>query len=724
MTGYVMAATDAGGERFGERVVPTAPTLGEAAAFGDSYRMNYVSVRRGHDDITLYGRDATGTWSVLVADAPALVVVQTRRRHDVLCRPEPVWDTSPQVGFEYAPTPDGDYVLTAVDVSGEPLGQRVSSSAPTLAEAAGLGDLHEADYVVAGRDDGDVVTLYGRDAGGSWSVIAADVDVETAEEVCLWFDLTQHYRGRTSPGTDPGGRADHPLDHVPTPEGGQMAAARAISLVVERIRARRLDYPTQGLAADRFEAGWSVYAPVDADESDPMAFLDMPVGRAVFLVSDVGRVKETSSSIPPQQAEDMFTAEEAYVRRRPAEERFMADLRDQVMGLDRASGGSAGISSFTIDAPTEQVVAARASRLVDPIVQQVALLGPPGWDRFAVAFSFTVSGEVAQLRFWCGNRSTDVRVPEQIAVLVRRQRHLAARMPAGPWWRLLLAVSHSRGTGAQVTTEYDYGDEPFPDDHLQAPEHYRDDLAAYPRAHTPAWLSAYVAGAGEAGRASRGPRPPATQGPRPSARPAQPAPAPAAPTPVPKTPAPVLDTKVRRKRLYASPQEIIFGRHSLALDQAEWVSYTATHTATKRFLYPTTHDSTWDFAVGRYPYYGGPVVRVHFYEPGRRADQPEEWTFLVHLARQHLEPRLLTELVARVRRGETITVGGSVKVNQGGIACAKPRLSLPWASISAPRLHNGMIYIYQAGVEKPVLTVPLSYPNAQLIPALFATLTS
>ncbi|GAA3355901.1 hypothetical protein GCM10017744_020300 [Streptomyces antimycoticus] len=70
MTGYVMAATDAGGERFGERVVPTAPTLGEAAAFGDSYRMNYVSVRRGHDDITLYGRDATGTWSVLVADAP------------------------------------------------------------------------------------------------------------------------------------------------------------------------------------------------------------------------------------------------------------------------------------------------------------------------------------------------------------------------------------------------------------------------------------------------------------------------------------------------------------------------------------------------------------------------------------------------------------------------------------------------------------------------------
>ncbi|SEC99907.1 hypothetical protein [Streptomyces melanosporofaciens] len=77
-------------------------------------------------------------------------------------------------------------------------------------------------------------------------------------------------------------------------------------------------------------------------------------------------------------------------------------------------------------------------------------------------------------------------------------------------------------------------------------------------------------------------------------------------------------------------REIIFGGHSLALDQAEWASCTATHTATKRFLYPTTHDSTWDFAVGRYPYYGGPVVRVHFYQPGRRADQPEECTPRLH----------------------------------------------------------------------------------------------
>ncbi|MDX3319736.1 hypothetical protein PV415_22780 [Streptomyces sp. ME03-5684b] len=110
----------------------------------------------------------------------------------------------------------------------------------------------------------------------------------------------------------------------------------------------------------------------------------------------------------------------------------MVDLRNEVMRVDSAPQGSVDIRSFTVDDPTGRVTDARASRLLAPITQQLALLGPPGWDRFAAAFSFTVSGEVAQLRFWSGNRSTEVQVPRQIAVLVRRRRHLAARMPACP----------------------------------------------------------------------------------------------------------------------------------------------------------------------------------------------------------------------------------------------------------------------------------------------------
>lgn len=47
-------------------------------------------------------------------------------------------------------------------------------------------------------------------------------------------------------------------------------------------------------------------------------------------------------------------------------------------------------------------------------------------------------------------------------------------------------------------------------------------------------------------------------------------------------------------------------------------------------------------------------------------------------------------------------------------------LSLPWEAIGTPAPRNGMIWIYRTGTEQPLLTVPLRYPNAALIPALFA----
>jgi hypothetical protein len=150
----------------------------------------------------------------------------------------------------------------------------------------------------------------------------------------------------------------------------------------------------------------------------------------------------------------------------------------------------------TLGVGDETPIADQASRLLDPIVQQLAKLGPPSWERFSAVFAFTVSAEVAQLRFWPDDQSPMVPVPQSIAELVRQQREVAAAMPAGPWWRLLLTVTN-RG---EMTADYDYGDDPFPDDQLLAPEHYRADLAAYPRAHVPVWLAGYLAGPAAQGR--------------------------------------------------------------------------------------------------------------------------------------------------------------------------------------------------------------------------------
>jgi hypothetical protein len=162
------------------------------------------------------------------------------------------------------------------------------------------------------------------------------------------------------------------------------------------------------------------------------------------------------------------------------------------------------ISGYTIegDTPHDKAVAAEASQLIGPIVQQLALLGPPRWDKLTAEFAFTISAEIATLRFWSGGKpGNPVPVPEQIAVLARGQRKVAARMPAGPWMRLLLEVEN-RGL---TTVDYDYGDEPFrpgwlPDGQLMNPGHYRNDLMAYPRKHVPVWLAGYLAGPAVQGR--------------------------------------------------------------------------------------------------------------------------------------------------------------------------------------------------------------------------------
>ena len=187
---------------------------------------------------------------------------------------------------------------------------------------------------------------------------------------------------------------------------------------------------------------------------------------------------------------------------------------------------------------------------------------------------------------------------------------------------------------------------------------------------------------------------------------------------------PALDTNVSLKPLHADPRVITYGRKSIALEEVEWVSYWVTHSATRHYFRPTTHDSEWGFMAGRYPYFGGPKIAVRHYLSGGQDDAPDSWKFLANLSRQYLEPRLLAEFVNRVRRGETVAVSGGVRVNLDGIACPRPRLSLPWHLIGRIQPHGDLLWIHQAGAEKPALTVPLSHPNAGLIPALVATLTS
>jgi hypothetical protein len=286
-----------------------------------------------------------------------------------------------------------------------------------------------------------------------------------------------------------------------------IGAEQAVESVVDYIRNAGIDYPTAGLVADRFEAGWSVYAPASIDADDPNTFLDMPVGRAVFLIGDSGRIVQTSSSTPPLLARQRFAEQERVLAHRAVAADPGAVMNDFAAAFDQASAGRAPVAAAftTLDdasAPDPEIarhderIGQQASAMLDPIAQQLAVLGPPGWREFTAVFALTVRAGSAFCAFAIGEGWQPITVPASVVELVRAQRQTSAQMSAGPWWRLTLNVTAQ----GQLRVDYDYGDQPFPDDQLQPADNYRDDITAYPRPRLPVWLAGYLAGPSAQGR--------------------------------------------------------------------------------------------------------------------------------------------------------------------------------------------------------------------------------
>lgn len=144
-------------------------------------------------------------------------------------------------------------------------------------------------------------------------------------------------------------------------------------------------------------------------------------------------------------------------------------------------------------------VAEQARTLAHRIARDLVAQGPQGWRRLQAVFAFTVAAEAGQVVFRDdAQRSAQGRPADSTVALVREHRQISARMGDGPWWRMTLTLD----SGGELTVDYDYGDEPFPDDQLFAPHVYRADLAAFPRRRVPVWLAAYV---GHEDRQSRTP---------------------------------------------------------------------------------------------------------------------------------------------------------------------------------------------------------------------------
>ncbi|MBU3068007.1 hypothetical protein KO481_41650 [Nocardia sp. NEAU-G5] len=139
--------------------------------------------------------------------------------------------------------------------------------------------------------------------------------------------------------------------------------------------------------------------------------------------------------------------------------------------------------------PAASSVEEQATQLAHSIARELAVAGPEGWRRLEAIFALTVAGGVSYTLYYDdADRVARLEPSTEILELVGMQRELSAQLGDGPWWRMVVQLDVT----GQVEVDYDYGDEPFPDDQLLIPDAYLADLQAFPRDRVPVWLAAYI----------------------------------------------------------------------------------------------------------------------------------------------------------------------------------------------------------------------------------------
>lgn len=122
-----------------------------------------------------------------------------------------------------------------------------------------------------------------------------------------------------------------------------------------------------------------------------------------------------------------------------------------------------------------------------PLIRALVAEVPTGWQRIDAAFALTVTERTAIVVCSDGRRTLTAHPSETVLDLARDHR-MQVTPSGGPWWRMLVTLTGSGG----IEVEYDYGEVPFPESQLFAPEAYRTDIETFPRERVPVWLGAYI----------------------------------------------------------------------------------------------------------------------------------------------------------------------------------------------------------------------------------------
>ncbi|WP_067684039.1 hypothetical protein [Nocardia miyunensis] len=154
---------------------------------------------------------------------------------------------------------------------------------------------------------------------------------------------------------------------------------------------------------------------------------------------------------------------------------------------EEAPGEPTSAPEPAADAPSS--IEQQATQLAHSIARELAVAGPEGWKRLEAYFAITVAGGVTYTLYYDDADRVARREPSaEIIDLVQMQREVSAQLGDGPWWRMEIRLD----VAGHVEADYDYGDEPFPEDQMLVPDAYLADLQAFPRERVPVWLAAYV----------------------------------------------------------------------------------------------------------------------------------------------------------------------------------------------------------------------------------------
>lgn len=192
-----------------------------------------------------------------------------------------------------------------------------------------------------------------------------------------------------------------------------------------------------------------------------------------------------------------------------------SDAFDEAFPERDAGDGHELVSDPTADPE----VVALANRQTVRLAKRLVAEAPSDWQRISAVFALTLRSEASHVRHSTDRASVDATPGPDARRLARELRRTTAQLPRGPWWRMTVDLYVDDDLDVDFDVDFDHGDEPFPDEHLFAPEDYRADLEAFDWSaeKLPTWLSAYVSHGGRQLRSPRTAAAPAdTQGARPA----------------------------------------------------------------------------------------------------------------------------------------------------------------------------------------------------------------